>query len=937
MKKGLLLLAFISANIIYSQVTITLDTPPNLVQNVLIGNGVLVSSITSQGDPDQFGSFTGAPGTPMDFNYGIVLTTFGISSPTCMQQGIGGYFGAGTPGDADLSATAGGGSTTDAAWIQFDFVPTGDTMKFDYIFGSQEYNNFVNSGFNDVFGFYLTGPNPLGGSYSNQNVAVVPGTSVPVTINNVNNGYAPGCASGLCEYCSYFIDNNCSPPANGLYTGGYTTNLQVVVPVVPCSTYTIKLGVADVLDQALNSFVMLKANSFVSNQVTISTESELLGIDTVVAADSVFYEGCTYTNLNFVRGGDLVGTDTVTFIIGGTATMGTDYPAFSTTIIFPPGEDTIQIPVQPIEDMINEPIETVIISITDTICNNAVTQTYTLFISDLDPMTINAGNDTMACPGIPFNFDAYANGGANIFHIEWEGPGNNTWDDDSTFQVTQPGYYSVAIYEYCLDTTQYDSVYLDILQAPNTTFTDVLACSGEPINIGVPTIPGFSMIWTPGTNLNNPNISNPVFTGTNLTPTPIDYDYHITLDSAGYQCFADSMTVTLYNTPNVDIGDTTQGCEGTIVALNSGYPGLDHVWNTSATTQAINASTTGMYVVTVTVPGTSCSGSDSAWVVIYPRFDLAIPNHQVCSLDSLAIGMSPLPGVNYAWSPSTHLNNANVGNPLFSGVNPGPGSINYTYYLSVDSGGFACSFDTVVVTLNPNPLNTLEDTTVLCESSTVNLNAGVPGASYLWNTTATTQSIVVNTPGVYNVLTTYPTTCFDMDTIVVLFDSLPHFTVGDVTVCEGDSAVLSVNPNEGTSFLWSTLQTSTSIYTFTPGIYTLTVGNSCGTSTDTSVVFFKPNLQNLMFPNVLTLNDDGVNDVYTIPLLATLEYPYRLDFFDRWGVLLYTCEDIINNPWTGTSGAGGPKVAPGVYYVAVHMINCNGKEVNKTQFITVFE
>src|SRR5687767_9868488 len=96
MKKGLFLLAFISANILYSQITITNDTPTNLVQNVLLGSGVSASSFTSQGNPDQFSSFTALPGTPIDFLNGVVISTFGQGAPDCLQQGGSGYFGAGT-------------------------------------------------------------------------------------------------------------------------------------------------------------------------------------------------------------------------------------------------------------------------------------------------------------------------------------------------------------------------------------------------------------------------------------------------------------------------------------------------------------------------------------------------------------------------------------------------------------------------------------------------------------------------------------------------------------------------------------------------------------------------------------------------------------------------------------------------------------------------
>ena len=136
MKKLLALLAILAANImVYSQITVTNDSPTNLVQNVLLGGGIVASSITSQGNPDQFSSFTALPGTPIDFSSGLVISTFGMNAPDCLQQGGSGYFGAGTPGDADLTATA-GLPTYNAAWIQFDFIPTGDTLKFDYIFAN---------------------------------------------------------------------------------------------------------------------------------------------------------------------------------------------------------------------------------------------------------------------------------------------------------------------------------------------------------------------------------------------------------------------------------------------------------------------------------------------------------------------------------------------------------------------------------------------------------------------------------------------------------------------------------------------------------------------------------------------------------------------------------------------------------------------------------
>ena len=86
------------------------------------------------------------------------------------------------PGDADLNTSLERTTTNDAAILEFDFVPTSPKHLFQYVFASDEYNDFVGE-FNDVFGFFLTAPGGVAGEYR-----AVPGTNPPVSINNVNDG-----------------------------------------------------------------------------------------------------------------------------------------------------------------------------------------------------------------------------------------------------------------------------------------------------------------------------------------------------------------------------------------------------------------------------------------------------------------------------------------------------------------------------------------------------------------------------------------------------------------------------------------------------------------------------------------------------------------------------------------------------------------------------
>ena len=173
---------------------------------------------------------------------------------------------------------------TDCVTIQFDFIPATDTIRFNYIFASEEYNSFVCSNFNDIFGFFIKGPGINGDAnlaptfLNTKNIALIPGTNLPVSINTVNNG-TPG--SGPASDCDFtpqgiaaYIDNTTAGetiPAiyNNLRFNGLTRRLQAVVQVVPCQTYTLTLTVSDVTDNIYDSGVFIEAGSLESSGVTV--------------------------------------------------------------------------------------------------------------------------------------------------------------------------------------------------------------------------------------------------------------------------------------------------------------------------------------------------------------------------------------------------------------------------------------------------------------------------------------------------------------------------------------------------------------------------------------------------------------------------------------------------------------------------------------------
>ncbi len=152
------------------------------------------------------------------------------------------------PGDSLLTNLV-GYPTYDAVNIEFDFVPLSDSIiPFEFVFASEEYPEWVDSKYNDVFGFYIQGP----GYNSLTNVAIVPGTTLPIAINSVNSGLNS----------QFYIDNTYG---TFLAYDAYTTVFSLLVPVIANQLYHFKLVLADVSDQIFDSAIILKAGTFTSN------------------------------------------------------------------------------------------------------------------------------------------------------------------------------------------------------------------------------------------------------------------------------------------------------------------------------------------------------------------------------------------------------------------------------------------------------------------------------------------------------------------------------------------------------------------------------------------------------------------------------------------------------------------------------------------------
>jgi len=423
-KKYLIFFFLFCANLILRAQNIAVtstQTPQQLVNSVLLGSGVTASNITINGVAGMantpfgnIGYFTNANGTfPM--TSGIILTTgdaIGAVGPNSSINSTNPGTSQSVSFDPDLNAIA-NGSIMNGVLLEFDFIPAGDTLIFNYLFGSDEYIEYAppnNSSFNDAFGIFLWGPGisgpfafpgyPNGGA----NIAVIPG-GIPVTINNINQ----------VTNSQYYVFNEFPQDTYGdaIQYDGTTVKLTAAASVQCNQTYHIKFAIANVLDQAYDSGVFLEAGSFSSSSVSVAVAT--------VSGDTTIVEGCTYADFIFTRPETQLGdTLIINYTISGTATQGLDYNNMTNPIIFLPGQDTIILNLTPVQDGLTEGFETVTIMVSIiNPCGDTITSQGTIYIGDGPIINITESDVLVQCFPDSVLINATASGGYGPYDFVW--------------------------------------------------------------------------------------------------------------------------------------------------------------------------------------------------------------------------------------------------------------------------------------------------------------------------------------------------------------------------------------------------------------------------------------------------------------------------------------------------------------------------------------
>jgi len=635
------------------QLATTPGTPaPALVQNVLLGPGVTVSNITYNGSPSAISEFSYA-GPNLGISSGIVMTTGTTYNNGAGPHGPNNLANAGVDngaaGSALLSNIIGGTQTFNATILEFDFIPYSDTVRFRYIFGSEEYPEFAppnNSSYNDVFGFFISGPGIAG----TQNIARLPSGSI-VSINNVNQ----------ITNSTYYNDNgdgNTAPyNSSPLYIqyDGFTDVLTASSKVECGETYHLILAIADVGDGIYDSGIFLEANSLSSN-TAVEVDYEISQVAFPGNPDEMA-EGCVSATITLERNGNTSSALTIPINVSGTATEGVDYTDIPASVTIPPGQTTVTLTLDAFADALTESEETLSISfqITDA-CGNVNPITVDLSIGDVQPVAVSVESGDVVCPGDDVELMAVASGGVGPYTYSW-----NTGASTSSIFVTPTSTqtYTVSVTDNCLNQTATGSgtvnvpVYPPIVINESADITEICPYLPSQLETSVTGGAGnYSYAWTDESGANLGNQSTQIVTPSETTT------YTITVTD---QCGLTSTATVIYTitspplltsiTPDIEI------CPGDSVLLtvnaSGGYGQYFFLWpQTGETSSSIWVypleSTT--YTVNVSDECQTFVVTDQTTVfVVRPNADFVITSSTL--FDNLPITFQNLTtnGETYSW------------------------------------------------------------------------------------------------------------------------------------------------------------------------------------------------------------------------------------------------------------------------------------------------
>lgn len=823
---------------------------PQQIAQGIVGPGVVVFNPVLDCAPGGAGGFIGtASVVPIDT--GLILSTGLATSAMPPVQGPTTGQSMGFPGDTLLSLQADTVQSYDKCVFRFKAIPMSSFMTIRYSFASDEYPEKVCCPDRDQFGIFVSGANPnpipplVGATYNYFNVCLNTNVNPPFRIEmaTVNGGVAgPGCfcPPSVPQFPNLYIDN---PNSLTEEFDGLTVNLEAIFPVVPCDTYDIRLAVADIFDDQINSALLIESSSLSSGGYGISS--------TVTSGDTFIVEGCSPGQITIDRDARDTAATQILLSYGGTAINGIDVTTLPTSPSFASQSSTLNIPVNAIPDNTVEGEEDLIVYLLHP-CTGSIMDSTILYIRDELP--VEAFPDTVVCSGSPVQLLAI--GAANF---NWSPPTylNNP---NSQAPVAEPEdtiiYVVTGTSGNCTNT---DTITIITQPLPDVDAgNDTIVCFGTTGRLKGDIEAGVTPSWSPPAGLSSPNVADP------LVFTQQSGRYILTAISPE-GCFArDTMIYRVNPRPTMTTNQLVFVCPGDTAILTAA--GVEtYVW--AADPSLLD--TVGDTVRAVPVANTSYSvtGFDSLGCPVQSNVlvRLRVPPTIVASVPSPICEGDTVLGaatgaLTYTWLPS-----AGVAGSPGSTTPLSPSQTTVFTVVGIDNNG-CVGTDTASVAVRPAPsVQATVSANPVCIGDTVTLQAN-GGVSYVWSgpvwnaSAATTQAVISDTT-VFVLTGSDNIGCTASDTITVHTFSQPSISTGaSDSICAGDSIVLVASGGVQYSWLPSgTLSDPASASpTATPATttqYTVTVVNANGCEARDSTTLVVIPLPSLTVSGPVTLCD----------------------------------------------------------------------------------
>jgi gliding motility-associated-like protein len=911
------------------------STAAQLAQN-LVGAGVTISNVSFTGTLPMAGFFNNAGGTNIGIDSGIVLTSGRAKTrlPDVGMDGDGVNPAQAVtasmvwrlPGDIDLAAAIGMpvAALHDACVLEFDFVPLGDSIKFNYVFSSEEYTPAYVCNFNDAFAFFISGPGILG----LKNIALIPGTSIPVSIFNVNDVPGGGCPNNI----QYYTDNS----FNTFFThDGHTKVLTALASVQPCEVYHIKLVISDVIDDLLDSGVFLQAGSLSSNAIGMTnlTQTDPLG-------NSYLVEGCA-TGAFVIRRPRKDPTPlSVSLSYGGTATNGVDVQMLPALVTIPANDSFVVVNVLPIIDGSPEGIEVLKIYALAGCVAGLPTDSTIIQIRDYDILSLSPDTAAICRNG---SIQLTASTGYSIYQWDPDPTLNNTTirNPVATPVNSSTTYTCTATEGTC---QAKDSVFIKLKDLEFISKTDVNCKGASTGNIKVAggwewNLPvEFSIdgsVWQADSNFYNLPVG--VYWVKIRDGFCMD-SISVTISQAFPDLVINNIGVT-------DVSCTGGGADGVLNVNVSGGSNpilysLDAI-NFQASNQFILAE--GNYTVSIK-DNNGCMNSQNASITLDNIVILdATADTTICEGTSYLIPASSNAAI-ISWTPAASLNNSSLPTPTASPVVT-------TMYHVIATTGICSRTDSIKIKVNPAPVADAGADISVCFGKIYQLN-GSGGLNYQWfpSTYFTTGSNIASPSAkAKNNITYFLTVTNGFGCNSITPDAVDVKVIPVVKIFAGNDTIAAINQPIQLKVVERSISGVTQ-YSWSPGsflnnagianpiailpndyryIVTGTTPEGCEGYDDILIKVYKG--PEIYVPSGFTPNNDGLNDLLKAIPVGIKEFRY-FRIFNRWGQMIFS----TRNPSTGWDGKiNGAEQPTGTFIWMAEAVDYKGNLVSRKGVVTI--